>query len=193
MDEIGLAESLATAGLDYVGMVATTATYAPPTLVTFAHAGGGGEFVCAEEVAYDDPQRVAKLNAAWMRMCTDAGLFDNSHRFLVGVKIEESDDEDPVWWWAEVALMDSWDLAGAGAATGVLGTGAGYPAFVMLSLDGNVVVRAAREQGGVGIGVHRCPNRMPVLRSHGEWMADWPDSPEFTRNAIRRWLDAHPE
>ncbi|RAS61088.1 hypothetical protein C8D87_11036 [Lentzea atacamensis] len=191
MDEIGLAESLAVAGLDYVGLADADVAYVPPTLASFG--GIGDTLVVAVKVGPDEPQRVEKLNAAWLQMCLDSEFFDDDRRFLLGVKIEDDEDTEQAatFWWAKVALMESWDLAGAGAAS-LLGHGFGLPSFVMLSLDGNLVLRASREQDdSSGLSLMRDLHLVPELRSHGEWMAGRHLYPEFTRAAVRRWLDAH--
>lgn len=192
MNESTLADRLARAGLVYFGLAGSGEAYIPPALASFGI--GGGTVVAAIRIAYNEPQKVEKFNAAWLRMCQDADFFDADGRFLVGVKIEEDEDaaEDATLWWAVVALADLWDLAGRGAAE-LLGHEFGLPSFTMLSMSGELVLRASREQDdSSGLAMLRDLHLVPALRRQGEWLTGWHLCPEATREAVRNWLDAHP-
>ncbi|GII67028.1 hypothetical protein Skr01_71130 [Sphaerisporangium krabiense] len=129
-------------------------------------------------VGLDDPQRVGKFNADWYELSTEYGLFSADRRFLVSLTPaidpafnsarEEADDwEDPAWWehsWGLVELSDEWDLAGAGAASGVLGSEYGHPGFAMSAIDGSVLIAGTVWQDSIGSAVLPKPYRSPTLR-----------------------------
>lgn len=81
-----------------------------------------------------------------------SGPFDREDpRFFVAAATTmttsgQDGDTQQVSWWAEVSLRSEWDLAGAGAEAQVTGRGLGHPDFVMLSLDGTVIVRGSQGQ-----------------------------------------------
>ncbi|MEU0477741.1 hypothetical protein ABZ260_00950 [Streptosporangium sp. NPDC006013] len=129
-------------------------------------------------VELHDSDRVAKFNADWYEMATEFGLFSTDGRFLVSLSPavdpvfdqarEEADDwQDPAWWecvWGLVELLSDWDIAGAGAASRVLGSGYGYPGFAMSALDGSVFVVGTQWQDSIGVAVVPTPYRSPTLR-----------------------------
>ncbi|MFF5110015.1 hypothetical protein [Streptosporangium sp. NPDC000509] len=139
---------------------------------------GPQEGRCDQVINLDDPDRVAKFNADWYAMATDFGLFSADRRFLVALSPaidpvfdqarEETDNwEDPAWWesvWGLVELLDDWDLAGAGAASHVLGSGYGYPEFAMSAIDGSVFVAGTVWQDSIGITVLPAPYCSPTLQ-----------------------------
>ncbi|GAA2915497.1 hypothetical protein GCM10010517_81590 [Streptosporangium fragile] len=129
-------------------------------------------------VKLHDPDRIAKFNADWYAMATEFGLFATDRRFLVSLSPaidpvfdrarEEAEDwEDPAWWesvWGLVELLSEWDLAGAGAASRVLGSGYGHPGFVMSAVDGSVFVVGTVWQDSIGTAVLPTPYCSPTLR-----------------------------
>lgn len=129
-------------------------------------------------VKLDDPHCIEKFNADWYEMSTEFGLFSADRRFLVSLSPaidpvfdrarEEADDwEDPAWWervWGLVELSSDWDLAGAGAASGVLGAGYCTPGFAMSAVDGSVFVVGTVWQDSIGTAVLPEPYRSPTLQ-----------------------------
>ncbi|WP_344475943.1 hypothetical protein [Nonomuraea monospora] len=63
-----------------------------------------------------------------------------------------------------VELHDTWDLAGAGAASGVLGSGHGHPGFAMSATDSSVFVAGTVWQDSIGVAVVPQPHRSPMLQ-----------------------------
>ncbi|MEU9119348.1 hypothetical protein AB0C96_05715 [Streptomyces sp. NPDC048506] len=193
MDESRLAASLAKAGLKYLGMADSTAPLIPPALAGFANSCPAEGVTDVEYLMSDDPQLLEKANSGWYRLSREGGLFPTGNpEFLLAVNYAEP-DEPHVWRWARVSLSDPWDIAGTGAATGILGNGSGHPAFVMLALDGNAIIRAQQGEKSTEFVLVREPHRVRFFRQHGEWMARRPRTGEFDRTAIERWLTATAE
>ncbi|MFF4493911.1 hypothetical protein [Streptomyces sp. NPDC001546] len=187
MVEITLSISLAKAGLRLLGTVDAADPLIPPTLATFASSCSSEDGAFGEVVDLDDPRVQEKANSEWYRLALRGGLFGEvGSQFLVAVKRAGSDS--PQWWWARVELLDEWDIVGAGASSGILGSGPCRPSFVMLSLDGGVILRCDVGQASIDFSVVREPHHAQTLRQHGEWMAESPRVDEFTRAAIRNWL-----
>lgn len=129
-------------------------------------------------VELHDPERIEKFNADWFEMATELGLFSEDHRFLVALSpaIDPIFDQareaaenwkDPVWWewvWGLFKLQDGWDLAGAGAESGVLGSGYGYPGFAMSAMDGSVFIVGTVWQDSIGTAALPEPYNSPTLR-----------------------------
>src|SRR5512142_1620248 len=116
MDESALTTALAKAGLVFRGLVDRSVPLVPPAVAGFANSVLG-DFHDAVEV--DDPDKVAKVNALWHRLCLAGGLLTEDHpEFLLAVDCSDS-DWPRVWWWARVALTDRWDIAGDGVGSGV--------------------------------------------------------------------------
>ncbi|GAA3125464.1 hypothetical protein [Streptosporangium carneum] len=189
MKESVIEASLAEAGLIFMGMVAISDPLIPPDLATRASSCFSEELTLAESVYLDDPLLLEKANREWYRMSREGGLFGEGERkFLVAVNCADGDSPQ-IWWWAKAELSDPWDIMGAGAASGALGAAHSYPGFVMLSLDGDVIVRGDRGEVSIDLTVVREPHRLPIFLRHGEWLAAWPDTDEFTRAALKRWLE----
>ncbi|MFF0629959.1 hypothetical protein [Streptomyces sp. NPDC004296] len=188
MDESRLADSLDEAGLKYLGMVDSTTPLIPPNLAGFANSCPAEGVAGVEYLTSEDPQFLEKANSGWYRLTREGGLFAaGDPEFLLAVNCAEP-DEPRVWRWARVSLSDQWDIAGAGAATGILGNGFGHPAFVMLSLDGNAIVRAQQGEKSTEFVLVREPHQVQFFRKLAVQMSRWPDTPEPTRAAIERWL-----
>jgi len=125
-----------------------------------------------------DPDRIAKFNSDWFEMATDLGLFSAGRRFMVSLSPaidpvfdqarEETDNwKDPAWWesvWGLVELDSDWDLAGAGAASRVLGAGFGHPSFATSAEDGSVFIVGTVWQDSIGVAAMPEPHRSPTLR-----------------------------
>ncbi|WP_234995938.1 hypothetical protein [Streptoalloteichus hindustanus] len=88
-------------------------------------------------------------------------------------------------------MLDEWDIVGEGASTGVLGACFCRPAFVMLSLDGGVILRCDVGEVSIDFSVVREPHHAQTLVRHGEWMAGSPLVDESIRSAIKRWLASY--
>jgi len=174
-----------------VRMVGPEVPLVPPRVAGFASGCGNGEVALGESFDLNDGSLVERANAAWLRIAVDGGLFrEDDRRFLVAVQRPTPVDEDHSWW-AEVELLEQWDLAGAGAQGGVLGVSRGRPAFTMLSLSGEVVLRVTCGEIHLDLVLIVEPYRSEVLRGEAEFMAGWRGTGESTAAAIRRWLGAN--
>lgn len=137
---------------------------------------------------FEDPQLVQKINSGWHQLSTAAGLFSgDSDRFLLGLPVEE----DGVSAWVPVGLGESWDIAGKGAAT-LLGSSAGRPEFVALSLDGSVISCGTTGQYSVNVFVVKQPQFSRVLRRFAESLTTAVYASPLDQTASRQWLDANP-
>ncbi|MFF3375431.1 hypothetical protein ACFYXF_21100 [Streptomyces sp. NPDC002680] len=147
-------------------------------------------------LAHDEKDLGRRFDQEWERLARDSGLFspgpDGRPEFLLGVDIAQDhseDGEEQVWRWVRVALGDGWDIAGAGCENGILGAGADNPAFVMMSLDADVVVKGAYYQDGIGASALRHPGRVPELHAHARRIAfefDWLE--DEVREWAGRWV-----
>lgn len=189
LNEIALSTSLAEAGLHLLGMADVADPLIPPVLATFVSSCPSEDGAFGEVVDLDDPRVHERANAQWYRLALHCGLFGSSHpRFLVAVNCAGS--SFPRWWWAQVELLRKWDLVGVGASSGILGNGPCRPSFVMLSLDGDVILRCDIGQSSIEFSVARESRRAQTLRQHGAWMISSSRADEPTRAAIGRWLDS---
>ncbi|MGW0198110.1 hypothetical protein [Nonomuraea sp. NPDC003201] len=176
MNEALVARLMAEFGMKFLGLMRGTGI---PACIA------GMTTTCSPEegrrdrvVDRDDPDRVAKFNADWYELATEFGLFSAERRFLVlltpaidpvfdRAREEAEDWRNPIWWecmWGLAELMEVWDLAGAGAESGVLGSGHGYPGFTMSAVDGSVFVKGTVWQYSIGTAVLPMPHRSPTLR-----------------------------
>jgi hypothetical protein len=102
---------------------------------------------------------VERINAAWLTLATRHRLIAGG-RQLTGdggvflLSIRGGGERQ----WLRVRLVEPWDLAGLGAASGVLGSGAGRPDFAMLALQGWVAIRATTGEDGVELWALPYPN-----------------------------------
>ncbi|WP_329276155.1 hypothetical protein [Streptomyces sp. NBC_01451] len=190
MDDIALSTSLAKTGLRLLGTVDATEPLIPPTLATFASSCTTEDGAFGEAVDLDDPRVREEANSEWYRLALRAGLFSGvDRRFLVAVNFADSGPHQ--WWWVRVELLDEWDIVGAGAASGILGNGPCRPSFVMLSLDGGIILRCDVGQASIDFSIVLEPHHAQTLLRHGEWMVVAPRVDELTRAQIRRWLGSH--
>ncbi|MBO2465366.1 hypothetical protein [Actinomadura violacea] len=97
-----------------------------------------------EVVDVNDPELAAKLNAGWLRMAVEFGLFNEQREFLISVDYSEDPVYEPEQAWAQVRLLEKWDFAGSGVEQ-FRGHFAGMfttrfvPEFWALSLDQRVL------------------------------------------------------
>jgi hypothetical protein len=99
---------------------------------------------------FDEPDLVAKANAAWWQLAVEYGLLDADRAFLVSVgPLDEEDPARPHW--ARVRLEQQWNVVGADVDNGVLGGPPGRPGFVMLSLDEGVLIGGTTWQDSISI------------------------------------------
>lgn len=138
-------------------------------------------------VDFEDPRLVPKVNSSWHQLSSDAGLFSGEGRFLLGLPVGEKGAST----WVPVELGKSWDIAGKGAAS-LLGSAAGRPEFVALSLDGSVISCGTTGQYSVDVFVVERPQRSHVLRRFAESLSSAAYASPLERSASRRWLDANP-
>ena len=132
-----VAAELATAGIEFINRVAgKVQTPLRPVLSPASARPEDGRFDCdaGEIVDVEDPDFARKVNAAWIRMAVDYGLFDYS-----------GSSPEPILSWVRARLRDDWDIAGSGV--GLLRSplialfpGRFLPEFTSLSLDHRVLV-----------------------------------------------------
>lgn len=138
-------------------------------------------------VDFEDPQLVPKVNSSWHQLSSDAGLFSGEGRFLLALPV----GEEGVSIWVPVLLGKPWDIAGKGAAT-LLGSNAGRPEFVALSLDGSVISCGTTGQYSVDLFVVESPQHSHVLRRFAESLSSAVYASPLEQAASRQWLDANP-
>ena len=186
-----LADRLSTIGLRYMAMAGVDLSLIPPTLASFANATPPGNDRSASMLSIDLPDLRDRANDEWLRLSLEGGLFSVLDReFYLAVDRAELGDVRS-WWWARVMLMESWDIMGLGAE-GPLGNGFCRPGFVMISLDGNVILRGDTWQTEIGCVIVRDPCNAEPFRQHGAWMVERSRSPDWERTAIRRWMERCP-
>jgi hypothetical protein len=186
--ESELADGLAQTGLVFQGWHAPDTPFIPPELAAAAFLLAGRRGRHGSSVEFTDRDLAEKANAGWYRVAHEAGLFDEDDpRFLLGVLLER---DDPVARWAMVRLTTPWDVMGAGGESGMLGPAWCRPAFTMLSLNGDVIVRGdttstAVYTVGIRTPVHQA-RFMEFARSVGG-EAYFRSAPEL-RAAVAAWL-----
>lgn len=186
--ESELTEGLAHAGLVFQGWHSSPVPFIPPELAAAAFHFPRMEGPHWSRVEFADPELAGSANAGWYRVARDAGLF-NEHepRFLLGVLLER---DDPVARWAMVRLALPWDIMGAGGEQRMLGPAWCRPAFTMLSLNGEVIVRGDTVPTGVlTIGV-RTPHHQRRFMDFAKSVGAGPyfRSPSELRAAAAAWL-----
>ncbi|MFI9255998.1 hypothetical protein [Streptomyces sp. NPDC053069] len=170
-------------------MVPPSRPLVPPRLAYFANstAADGQEWAASIENDAEDFQE--RVNHEWYMLCAHQGLFDTGDpQFLIAVRDVPHNRPDTAWW-ARVMLQPDWDLAGAGAEARVTGCGWGNPEFVMLSLDGNLIVQGSQGQEWTDIVCLRDAHRISSFRETGAKLANDKSIPEQTRYAMARWLE----
>ncbi|GAA4681317.1 hypothetical protein GCM10023347_40160 [Streptomyces chumphonensis] len=195
-----LVKGLSAAGLDLVEVVGEVDDLLPALVaryVTQLFPEDGRQDVL---LRHGTPHLTARLNEEWERTAVASGLFGDGRSgertFLVGIEMKAgtADEEDiPAYRWARVTLSEGWDIAGAGCASGVLGTGRNNPTFAMASVRGDVLMVAGYWQVGVGFAVISQPEHVSRLRDHARRIAAFPHVEPATREWADRWLTAHPQ
>jgi hypothetical protein len=148
-----------------------------------------------------DPDLVVRFNSDWYDLAIESGLFAIDRQFLVALSPaidpvfdrarDEADDwQNPAWWeyvWGLVELQENWDIAGAGAESGILGSAYGVPGFAMSATDGSVFVVGTRWEGSIGIAVVPMPYRSRTLRELARRNLD-AGRTEEEKEDLRAWL-----
>lgn len=111
-------------------------------------------------IARRGARSVTRINAAWLALATRHQLFGDTRW---GWEYEDGEfflstpgDDEPHW--LRVRLSEPWDLAGWGAATGLLGSGAGQPEFAMLAPAGTMALRVTTSEDRVELWALPYPN-----------------------------------
>ncbi|MFD3655202.1 hypothetical protein [Streptomyces sp. NPDC058620] len=139
----------------------------------------------------------ARINDEWERLALERGLVskgaEGGREFLVGLDISGSDPneaepEEISCRWVRVELAPEWDVAGAGCASFVLGAGAGNPAFIMASLDGELLMHGGYYQDGIALSVVAHPGSIPRLREDARSRA----SSGYLEDVQRLWVERWP-
>ena len=185
MHENELSAALALVGIRLLEVVDPMAPLLPPYLAGIAtnypRPDGGWSAVSVESA---DPSVIEKANAGWYELCRRGGLFGEDRRFLLGAQLDEGR-----WGWVRVELDEEWDVMGAGSAS-VLGIGYGRPGFIMMSLDGAVIVRGTVWETSIGAILTCDPRDIPKFLDFAVWTAGWPQTPDHERAAIERWMSS---
>ncbi len=139
-------------------------------------------------IGHDEADLCTRINEEWERLAVERGLFSGGGEFLVGLDLSGADpnEVDPVeieQRWVRVELAPVWDVAGAGCERGVLGAGAGNPAFLMASLDGEVLMHGGYYQAGISLSTVARPGSIAALREQARRLV----SSEYLESDQRRW------
>ncbi|MFE3637674.1 hypothetical protein [Streptomyces sp. NPDC059168] len=189
MNEKELSRSLVGAGLRWLGAADGLDPLIPPNLATFVSSCSSEDGTIGSTVRLDDPQLRERVNSEWYRLAQSCGLFNEEDRkFLLAV--DGLGGDFPGWWWGRVELLDEWDIADEGAATRILGTGPLRPSFVMLSPDGQAILRCDVGEESIDLTALRNPGHVNFLLQQGEWMARSPRVEGRVKGAIERWLSS---
>ncbi|MGA4959434.1 hypothetical protein [Streptomyces lavendulocolor] len=194
MNETQLTASLAQAGLRYCGPDRTFGALpvkAAWLAVSCRREDGRRDLVVDKE----DAQLLANANAAWFRLASESGLLGGGDRmFLLGVDFADADAGSvPDLRWIRVQLMEEWDVMGAGVTSGLLGSGAFCPEFVMLSLDETVVLRGTTWDRRIGVLTVPNPDRVQLIRTYVERLAINPRTAPAERTIAENWLTRPPK
>lgn len=140
-----------------------------------------------EFVDTEDPERVGKLNAGWLRLADEHGLLNNDREFLLEVDYAEDGDDWPELAWIRVRLEDEWSIAeGSVPALGRLGG----PEFTALSIDERALMRTTLwGNGSVSSLVIVRPATASPIRKWAEYIAEDPQHPSTAQAAARAWLN----
>lgn len=115
LGDVEVATVLATAGIEFISRIpGEVQTPLQPNRTAASSRLEDGRFDGSVEeiVNVDDPDFVRKVNAAWMRMAVDYGLFNQYREFLIKVDYSRSSSEAN-YSWVCVRLQDDWDIAGS--------------------------------------------------------------------------------
>lgn len=139
-----------------------------------------------EAVDIDDPERVAKLNAGWLRLATEHGLLNCEREFLLEVDYAEEGEDWPELAWIKVQLLDEWSIADG--TVRALGSSIA-PEFTALSIDGQALMRTTLwGNGSVSSLIIPRPSTVSPIRRWAEQMANGPRYSAAVQEAARAWL-----
>ncbi|MEU1625329.1 hypothetical protein ABZ746_08340 [Streptomyces sp. NPDC020096] len=187
MDDRKLSKALVRAGIRFLSIDATPATL-PVRAAWIASSCGRSDG--RRDIVFNagDADIVSNANLSWFSLASEIGLFSEPNgEFLLGVDLAD-DKSTPILRWAKVELMDSWDIMGAGAANGILGSGVGRPEFVMMSTNGGVVMRGTTWEDGIGVLVVPAPHRVKLMRDYVERLASNPRADLHERRSASEWI-----
>lgn len=175
-----------------------------PLIAARVAAAGMGEFGGRGfGVPYGDPDLVERANQGWWDLAVSFRLLDGQREFLLALPAVTLSSRElkrrmrvgvsvPFAWY-RVRLLDRWDVMGAGAAS-FLGMLAGYPEFLMQSLDGGVSIVGTTYETKIGCLATPEPCRTKVVRDHLQKVATidfYGISPQERAEALA-WLDRNP-
>ncbi len=141
-----------------------------------------------DEVAdIEDPARVEKLNAGWIRLAEEHGLFTEDREFLLAVNYtNDPDSAGPELAWVRVRLLDGWNIAEGTVAA--LGTPVS-PEFVAMSADEKALLMTTLwGNGTTSTLVVPAPSTVGTMRRRVGHMARDSGYPPAVREAARAWL-----
>lgn len=147
LNDAEVAAMLATAGIEFIDRVSGEVQIPlRPNLTAASSRPEDGRFDGnAEEVVdVEDHDFAHKVNAAWMRMAVDYGLFNKNGEFLIKVDYSWPSPET-AYSWVRVRLRDDWDIAGSGvellrSSFASCLTERYVPEFSVLSVDHRVLM-----------------------------------------------------
>lgn len=191
-----VAEPLARAGLQLIDLKAPKGTL-PVHAAWQASSCGKEDGRRDHTVAIDDPDLIRKSNEGWFELANQGALFDENREFLLALNFEEilsaeADESIGDVGWVRVRLSDRWDIMGTGAATGLLGWGPGRPGFIMLALDGKVVLEGTTWNNSIGSLIVPNPGRAHAIRNYVILSATDPKTGERQRLEAIEWLRSNP-
>jgi hypothetical protein len=138
-----------------------------------------------EVVALDDPAKVEKVNAGWIRLATEYGLFTDDREFLLAVSYAEgiNPESDAELAWVRVRLDDKWSIAdGTVPALGI-------PEFTAMSINESTLMRTTLwGNGSISTLVVPEPSAVKTIRRRAEHMASDSRYPPAVQEAARAWL-----
>ncbi|MFL4953273.1 hypothetical protein ACJ6WE_39780, partial [Streptomyces sp. MMS24-I31] len=187
MNDQKLSEALALAGIRFRGIDETSATL-PVRAAWIAVSCGRNDGRRDVVLDFSDADVASNANLSWFGLASESGLFSGPNReFLLGVDLAD-DESASILRWAKVELMEDWDIMGSGVASGILGSGAGKPEFVMMSTSGAVVLRGTTWEDSIGVLAVPMPDRVKIIRDYAERLASNPRSDFHERRSAFEWL-----
>ncbi|MFR9794582.1 PE-PGRS family protein [Streptomyces sp. MS06] len=174
-----LVELLRRAGLEVVGH--GQVSHARPTAAAWRPVIAGSTEPTFS-VPNDHADLVAELNRQWHRIAVGKDVVNTDGEFLISVA-DLGCTRCESGHWTRVRLAEHWDLAG------VLGTGAGQPEFVAMSLDGESVLGVTTEEYAVWF-VAVTPLTDWLESSAQALASESPEEREADWSSVLRWKTA---
>ncbi|MFF4507150.1 hypothetical protein [Streptomyces sp. NPDC001401] len=116
-------------------------------------------------VDIDDPDLPTLVKESWFRMANEYGLLDDDREFLLGVDYADPEDVNREWAWAQVRLLNEWNLGGGD--DGPLPPWMRFymgrrfvPEFTVMALDGRMMMNTTLWGNGRVSTIAICPTRM---------------------------------